>query len=372
MDGESDPTAFYTLNQRYRCFNMIIGSGQSGTVHPGLDMHTGEQIAIKVLDRAHIEADPARREALRREITVTMRLQHENIIKLKDVVVDETHIHLILELAQGGEMFQQVQARGALSEEEARIYFSQLISCVDYCHSASVCHRDLKLENVLLAAQGSQVIKVTDFGFSKDFLNESLPKTKRVGTLAYMAPEVALDSGDCTYDGKAADIWACGVILYTLVAAQYPFGDEIKEKPATVYQRIVTGTFTLPPGLSESLNDLLRKILVPDPEERATVEMVKSHHWFTGHVFGSHSAVPDIPEFQWPAGFSMDEHGSAMSTEHGGPGGGMFAGSSGMCGPGAEMSAAHEDHGMGGDFAAAAEIDHGFYDDCTAMDDQFV
>jgi serine/threonine protein kinase len=128
---------YYVLNDRYRCFKTILGSGQSGVVHPGIDQQTGEQLAIKVLDRAHIEGDPARREALRREITVSMRLNHENIIRLKDVVrrrlcesawpvglsrsamfcagrravqvVDPHKIHLVLELASGGELFSQVK-----------------------------------------------------------------------------------------------------------------------------------------------------------------------------------------------------------------------------------------------------------------------
>ena len=112
-----------------------------------------------MLDRAHIEGDPARREALRREITVGMRLQHENIIELKQVVVDETKIHLILELAQGGELFNQIQQRGKLPEDEARVYFSQLIAAMQYCHGQSVCHRDLKLENVLLVSDHSPCSK---------------------------------------------------------------------------------------------------------------------------------------------------------------------------------------------------------------------
>lgn len=275
---------YYVLNKRYRCFNAVMGIGQTGIVRPGLDLTNGEPVAIKVLDRAHTECSATRREALRREITVSMRLQHENIIRLQDVVVDRSKIHLCLEMAQGGELFQETQRRGRLSENESRVLFAQLISAVDYCHSQSVCHRDLKLENILLKEPGSTSIKITDFGFSKDYRNDSLPKTKHVGTLAYMSPEVAQDRGGHTpYDGNLADMWACGVILFILVCGKYPFGEPAHEKPPVIYQRIVRGEYTIPPDISPGCSQLISSLLVTDPARRATPEFVKSHRWFFGH-----------------------------------------------------------------------------------------
>jgi len=120
----------FALNDRYRIYNRVLGTGQTGVVRAGLDLSTGEEIAVKVLDRAHTERDPGRREALRREITVSMRLQHENIIRLYDVVINSDRIHLIMEIARGGELFAAVVQRGAMPEEECRSYFHQLISAV--------------------------------------------------------------------------------------------------------------------------------------------------------------------------------------------------------------------------------------------------
>lgn len=136
-----------------------------------------------------------------------------------------------MEFASGGELFTLVANGGAMDEARARVYFKQITSAAAYCHSQGVCHRDLKLENVLLAAPGASAVKITgaptspnqttlpgrrcspaglklrpcfsgaDFGLSKDSEQHSQPKTKRVGTISYMAPEVAMASGEMPYSG---------------------------------------------------------------------------------------------------------------------------------------------------------------------------
>ena len=115
-----------------------------------------------------------------------------------------------------------------MPEPRARWIFFQIASALHYCHTQGVCHRDLKLENLLLVDQDGDLVKVTDFGLSKD-TSDSIAKT-RVGTISYMAPEVTLaggrsdDPGEGAYDGAASDVWSLGVILYVLIACAYPFG----------------------------------------------------------------------------------------------------------------------------------------------------
>ena len=190
--------------------------------------------------------------------------------------------------------------------------------------------------------------------------DESLPKTKRLGTLAYMAPEVALDAQG-SYDGQMADVWACGVILYTLAAGRYPFGDESQEQPALVYQRVVSGQFAeLPRGqVSQECVDLIRRILVPDPAQRATTAEIKAHAWFTGTVFpeppqpGSIGSVMSVgsdglPEFHWP---SYDDFTSPFDSMGGGGGGGEAAAGGALPDPatlGVDVQSAF-DPMMGGD-----------------------
>ena len=132
---------------------------------------------------------------------------------------------LVMELAQGGALFAVVGGGTPVDEERARGFFQQMLAAVEYCHGQGVCHRDLKLENIVLASAASDAIKVTDFGVSKD-TNLSQPKTS-VGTIAYMAPEVTAVSrpgAPETYEGPPVDVWALGVILYVMCSCSYPFG----------------------------------------------------------------------------------------------------------------------------------------------------
>ena len=139
--------------------------------------------------------DPAWKHSFQRELDIAIRLVHPNVIELKDVIFQDKFVCLVMEHAGGGELFQQVARHGAVPESLARVYFQQIVSAIHYCHSIGVCHRDLKLENCLLASPGSHLLKIADFGLSKDAQQHSQPRTKRVGTISYMAPEVALATG---------------------------------------------------------------------------------------------------------------------------------------------------------------------------------
>lgn len=139
------------------------------------------------------------------------------------VLASKTHVYMVLELVTGGELFDRIVASGRLEEAAARVYFQQLVDGVSYCHERGVCHRDLKPENLLLDASGR--LKISDFGLS------CLPEAKgrsmaalrtTCGTPNYVAPEVLRGEG---YDGRAADVWSVGCILYVLVAGSLPFDE---------------------------------------------------------------------------------------------------------------------------------------------------
>eukprot|EP01052_Picozoa_sp_SAG31_P019986 SAG31_NODE_1482_length_8175_cov_4.484398_7_plen_245_part_00 len=170
-----------------------FGAGSAG-VFQGQETISGEIVAIKIIDRSR-EVDPAWKHSFQRELDIAIKLVHPNVIELKDVIFQDRFVCLVMEHAGGGELFQQVARYGALPEHLARVYFQQIVSAIQYCHSLGVCHRDLKLENCLLASPGSNILKITDFGLSKDAQQHSQPRTKRVGTISYMAPEVALATG---------------------------------------------------------------------------------------------------------------------------------------------------------------------------------
>ena len=184
-----------------------------------------------------------------------------------------------------------------MSENQARVYFRQIIHAVHYCNSLNIVHRDLKPENILIAKDSyikiSGIIQYTtlssyiDFGFSSlvSFQEARLLHTT-CGTLNYIAPEIIKN---CGYDGHLADIWSCGVILYFCITARnkiifvinilvLPFEDESLPK---LLDKIVLGSVTFPKFISREAKDLLSRIFVTNPSKRLTIDEIISHPWFT-------------------------------------------------------------------------------------------
>ena len=172
---------------------------------------------------------------------------------------------------------------GHFDEKTARYYFWQIMRGVLYCHCHNLCHRDLKLENLLLDASGDK-IKITDFGFAKNM--ESGCRTI-LGTAVYVAPEV-LDGE--AYDGALADVWSCGVILYTLICGRYPFQEAAgtggvggtPQQNVRLMNVLQKQKYKMTVPCSDSLIDLMDGLMEPDPEKRLTTEQVVMHPWVVG------------------------------------------------------------------------------------------
>ncbi|CAN0838420.1 CBL-interacting serine/threonine-protein kinase 6 [Linum grandiflorum] len=195
-------------------------------------------------------------EQIQREISVMKMVKHPNIVELHEVMASKSKIYIAMELVRGGELFNKV-AKGRLKEDVARVYFQQLISAIDFCHSRGVYHRDLKPENLLLDEEGN--LKVTDFGlsaFAEHLKQDGLLHTT-CGTPAYVAPEVIGKKG---YDGAKADLWSCGVILFVLLAGFLPFQDD---NLVAMYRKIYRGDFKCPPWFSSEARRLITKKSIP-------------------------------------------------------------------------------------------------------------
>ncbi|KAG2286444.1 hypothetical protein Bca52824_046048 [Brassica carinata] len=168
-----------------------LGFGNFGLARLMRNKKTNELLAVKFIDRGY------------------------------KVVLTPTHLGIVMEYAAGGELFDRISSAGRFSEAEARYFFQQLICGVYYSHAMQICHRDLKLENILLDGSPAPRLKICDFGYSKSSILHSNPKST-VGTPAYIAPEVF---GRSEYDGKSVDVWSCGVALYVMLVGAYPFED---------------------------------------------------------------------------------------------------------------------------------------------------
>ncbi|KAG6538233.1 hypothetical protein ZIOFF_003345 [Zingiber officinale] len=211
---------------------------------------------------------------IKREIATLKLLKHPHVVRLYEVSASKTKIYMVLEYVDGGELFDRIALKGRLSEREGRKLFQQLIDAVSYCHDKGVYHRDLKPENVLVDAKGN--IKVSDFGLSalpQHLRNDGLLHTT-CGSPNYIAPEVLSNRG---YDGARSDIWSCGVILYVILTGSLPFDDR---NLAVLYQKIVRGDTKFPKWLSPGAQDILKRILDPNPITRINVTGIKAHDWF--------------------------------------------------------------------------------------------
>jgi len=278
----------YTLRRRERSAHLqpvgdfmlgdLVGEGGYAKVKSGFNVKTGERVAAKIMLSSQ-------REEHKREILTMSALKHPNIVELKDVLEASGHTYLIMELAKGGELFAKLCEIGRFTEDEARFYWQQLLQGVLYCHRKGLCHRDLKLENLLLDEKG-EVLKITDFGFAK-FQVDSMPKTI-LGTAVYVAPEV-LEMKSAGYDGFVADVWSCGVILYTMIVGNYPFdlgyhggvGKGNRRNPA-IYELLTKAEYRLPSRVTPELGDMFSKIFVPNPAERASIVDLLRHPWTVG------------------------------------------------------------------------------------------
>jgi calcium-dependent protein kinase len=158
------------------------------------------------------------------EIDILKNLDHPNILRLYEVFEDKKYIYLVTEFCQGGELFDEIIARGKFNERDAAVIIKQLLSAISYCHSKKVSHRDLKPENILIDNKETLQIKLIDFGTSQRFEDEENMELV-LGTAYYIAPEVLKGH----YDEKC-DIWSIGVILYILLSGEPPFpGSDDKE-----------------------------------------------------------------------------------------------------------------------------------------------
>lgn len=263
------------LHGRYELGRML-GHGTFAKVYHARNLQSGKSVAMKVVGKEKV-IKVGMMEQIKREIAVMKMVKHPNIVELHEVMASKSKIYFAMELVRGGELFSKV-AKGRLREDVARVYFQQLISAIDFCHSRGVYHRDLKPENLLLDEDGK--LKVTDFGlsaFSEHLKQDGLLHTT-CGTPAYVAPEVIGKKG---YDGAKADLWSCGVILYVLLAGFLPFQDD---NIVSMYRKIYRGDFKCPPWFSSEARRLITKLLDPNPSTRIAINKIMDSSWFKKSV----------------------------------------------------------------------------------------
>ncbi|KAK0662519.1 kinase-like domain-containing protein [Cercophora samala] len=267
--------------QRIGAYNIVktLGEGSFGKVKLAVHRSTGQQVALKIISRKKlISRDMQGR--VEREIEYLQLLRHPHIIKLYTVIKTPTEIIMVLEYA-GGELFDYIVQHGKMREDEARRFFQQMLCAVEYCHRHKIVHRDLKPENLLLDENLN--VKIADFGLSNIMTDGNFLKTS-CGSPNYAAPEVI---GGKLYAGPEVDVWSCGVILYVLLVGRLPFDDE---HIPSLFAKIAKGSYMVPTWMSPGASTLIKKMLVVNPVQRATIEEIRQDPWF----------LKDLPSYLHP------------------------------------------------------------------------
>jgi len=263
-----------------------IGRGAFSIVREGVNKTTGKKVAIKSIRTRFIK-----NKLLIREIDIMKKVgNHTNILKLFEVFETKNFLYLVLELVTGGELFDQIVARGEYSEKDASNIVRQIISAVAHLHANGIAHRDLKPQNLLCAGADGDDIRMADFGLSKMF-DQGEYLVTCCGSPEYVAPEVL----ECKPYDKACDLWSVGVITYVLLTGCFPFWDK---NNAVLYEKIRKVEYGWPSGsqVSAEAKDLIRHLIEKNPEKRYTAEQALQHPWVTGQgVSSSKNLSSNIP-----------------------------------------------------------------------------
>ena len=291
-----------------------------GKVKLAKNLETGEQVAVKIVprqstdehrnDRDRERADHSKEVRTAREAAIVTLLNHPYICAMRDVVRTDYHWYMLFEYVNGGQMLDYIISHGRLKEKQARKFGRQIASALDYCHRNSIVHRDLKIENILISKTGD--IKIIDFGLSNLFSPKNHLKTF-CGSLYFAAPELLQAR---QYTGPEVDIWSFGIVLYVLVCGKVPFDDQsMPQLHAKIKRGVVDYPTWLSPGRRATVaalyrfitnyhlecKNLISRMLVTDPRQRASLGEILNHPWITkGFNSPPENYLPPREPLQFP------------------------------------------------------------------------
>lgn len=286
MEDPQRSNAAAKVGQRFGAYKVgdTIGRGTFAKVKVAYHETTKVRVALKIIPRKVMDSNAKSALKIKREIKIMRVLRHPHITRLYDVVKTKHDIVLVMEYVSGGELFDFISSRGRLDESTSLALFQQLTAAVAYCHRYRVTHRDIKPENIMME-HGPHSIKLSDFGLSSITHDGRFFETS-CGTPNYASPEVV--SGQL-YGGPETDVWSCGVVLYAMLCGKLPFDDS---NIGNLFRKIQVAEYVVPSHVSPQARDLLRRMLVVNPLERATIEQVMQHPWlrpnFPGYLLSLH------------------------------------------------------------------------------------
>uniref|UniRef100_A0A1A8F5K6 Serine/threonine-protein kinase DCLK2 n=1 Tax=Nothobranchius korthausae TaxID=1143690 RepID=A0A1A8F5K6_9TELE len=292
------------INDKYKV-GKVIGDGNFAVVKECVERATGQEYALKIIDKARC---CGKEHLIENEVTVLRRVRHPSIIQLIEVDETPTQLFLVMELVKGGDLFDAITSSTKYSEHDASAMVFNLAGAIKYLHRMNIVHRDIKPENLLVCEypDGTKSLKLGDFGLATVVEG---PLYTVCGTPTYVAPEIIAETGY----GLKVDIWAAGVIAYILLCGFPPFRSEnnVQEE---LFDQILKGKLEFPSpdwdAISLPAKMLISQMLQVNVDARFTAEEVLSHPWVTDEAPADSSAVIDAEDHA-----DGDADGDAMESD---------------------------------------------------------
>ncbi|KJE92025.1 checkpoint and tumor suppressor protein 2 [Capsaspora owczarzaki ATCC 30864] len=268
------------INARFG-LRKVLGRGASGEVKLAVDRATGEQFAVKIIPKSKANT-PKQKESVLSEGRILSTISHPSIIRVFDMFETPNTFYIVLELVNGGELFDLIVKESKFKDAEAKFLFRQMLLAVKLLHDNDIAHRDLKPENILITqVDDDTLIKLSDFGLAKLVGDANQFRMQTLcGTPNYLAPEVLIGAGQKAYS-NVVDMWSLGVILFICLCGYPPFSEEITTH--TLHEQITKGILNFIPeywkNVSPDAVDLIKQLIQVDPSKRLTAAAALEHPW---------------------------------------------------------------------------------------------
>ena len=257
----------------YRLLKTLIGSGLCGEIRLCKHFLTEKIFAVKIITKANLSQRDSKNHIVENQVKLLKTLDHPSILKLHEFYEDSCNYFLVMEYIKGGDLYSMIEKTKKISEAKAAIIMKQLLSALAYLHSQKIVHRDIKPENILIEENGDEIaIKLIDFDTATKFNEEGQIKGIQ-GTIYYMAPEIFSGS----YSEKC-DVWSAGVILYSMITNNFPFGGKSEEEIIkSIRSSIINWQVLNSCSISKQLSNFFCKLLQPNVKKRLTASEASKH-----------------------------------------------------------------------------------------------
>ncbi|KAK6949000.1 hypothetical protein Daesc_009072 [Daldinia eschscholtzii] len=279
----------------FRFISKTIGRGAYASIKKAIPLDAQSPVfAVKLIHKGYaVKHGRISAKQIAMEVSLHSHIgQHPNIIEWFATGEDHIWRWIAMEYAEGGDLFDKIEADVGVTEDIAQVYFYQLISGVSFMHSKGVAHRDLKPENILMSENGN--LKLADFGMATMFEYKGQRKlsTTMCGSPPYVAPEVLAcgrvdkKSSEVTkYSAELVDIWSCGVILFVLLVGNTPWDEPTSQSWEYLEYKKTNGrsTDSLWERIPTEAHSLLRGMMSIEPKKRFSFAQIRQHPWYTRH-----------------------------------------------------------------------------------------